>query len=321
MRIALPAEVATAAFHRRSSNAAVTRLSGETMGTSWSVLAVGATSHLRDEIERVLARVVADMSHWEATSALSRFNASAVGQWQALPAGFAHVLAVALEIAETSGGAFDPAMGRLADLWGFGPAGPAGFPLDRDLAAILGQSGRRWIEQDRANARRLSDATLDFSGIAKGYAVDAVAAVLLGLELNDFLVEIGGELRGQGIRPDGQPWWVDLEQPAGFQTAPLRIALHDLSVATSGDTQRAFEHDGRRYSHTLDPRTGRPIANGVVSVSVLHASCMMADAWATALTVLGAEGMTLAERSGLAVRMLIEGAAEMLTPRLASMIG
>ncbi len=290
------------------------------MGTSWSVRAVDPPAELRAEIQGVLARVVAEMSHWEPGSNLSRFNRAEPGRWQPLPPGFAHVLAAGLAIADASGGAFDPAMGALADLWGFGPTGPQPFPADEAVAEALARSGRRHIEQDGARARRTAPAALDFSGIAKGYAVDVVAERLRGLGLSDFLVEIGGELRGEGIKPDGQPWWVDCEAVPGVAAAPLRIALHGLSIATSGDYRRGFELDGRRYAHTIDPRSGRPLENHVASVSVIHASCMHADAWATALGVLGPAGMVLAECEGLAVRMLVRGGGEYLSPMLKAMI-
>ncbi|WP_184086236.1 FAD:protein FMN transferase [Sphingomonas xinjiangensis] len=277
---------------------------------------------LKAEIEAVLARIVAEMSHWEPGSALSRFNRSEPGRWQPLPPAFAHVLAAALAVAEASEGAFDPAMGLLADLWGFGPGGKRdGVPSGAEIAEALAGSGRRQIEQDGRRARRLARAALDFSGIAKGHAVDALAERLRGLGLADFLVEIGGELRGEGIKPDGQPWWVDLEPAPGVASTPIRVALHGLSVATSGDYRRSFHHAGQDYAHTLDPRTGRPLTNGVASVTVLHPNCMLADAWATALTVLGPNGMALAAREGLAVHMAVRRHGERLSPRLEAMLG
>lgn len=290
------------------------------MGTSWSVRAVDPPAELRAEIHGVLARIVAEMSHWEPGSNLSRFNRAEPGRWQPLPPGFARVLAAGRAIAEASDGAFDPAMGALADLWGFGPAGPQPFPPDEAVAEALARCGHRQIEQDGTRARRTGPAALDFSGIAKGYAVDTVAERLRGFGLADFLVEIGGELRGAGIKPDGQPWWVDCEAVPGVAAAPLRVALHGLSIATSGDYRRGFDANGRRYAHTIDPRTGRPLDNGVASVSVLHTSCMHADAWATALGVLGPAGMALAEREGLAVRMLIRGGGEHVSPALQAML-
>ncbi|MCJ8157255.1 FAD:protein FMN transferase [Sphingomonas sp. LaA6.9] len=286
-------------------------LQGLTMGTSWSVRLVARPSGVADAmqgIERVLDRVVAQMSNWETGSDISRFNRSTPGTWLLPPPEFLTVLDAALEIARLSDGAFDPAIGALVDLWGFGPAGPRKTPpADDAVADALARSGWRRIEHDMAalRARRTATAALDFSGIAKGFAVDRVSEWLAGQGLVHHLVEIGGELRGSGLKPDGQPWWVDLEAPPGVAVPVNRVALHGLSVATSGDYRRWFEHDGRRHAHSLDPRTGRPIANGVASVTVLHPSCMLADAWATALTVLGTEaGLALAEAQGLAARII-----------------
>lgn len=271
-------------------------------------------------IERVLDGVVRQMSHWAPDSDLSRFNRAAPDRWHPLPSDLSDVLAAALQVAHASGGAFDPAMGRLVDLWGFGPPGR------RDdappLAEIRAAQGGR-VEHDSAGkmARRTATAALDFSGIAKGHAVDAVARALRDAGHRDFLVEIGGELLGDGVKPDGQPWWVDLAPLPGIAT--VRIALHGLSVATSGADQRNFTVDGRRYSHTLDPRTGGPIANGVVQVSVIHANCMLADAWATALTVLGPDALAVAKREKLAMhRVWREGGVlrEEMSPALEAML-
>lgn len=301
----------------------MTGFGGATMGTSWSVRIAALPGRLAETIEpaihAVLDRIVAQMSQWEPESDLSRFNRAAPGMWHTLPPEFAHVLGAARDVAARSGGAFDPAMGALADRWGFGPSGP------RTAAPDGAPSGERRIdfEPTLLRARRSVAAALDFSGIAKGYAVDAVAARLRDLGLADFLVEIGGELSGHGIKPDGQPWWVDLEQAPGVAVRPIRVALHGLAIATSGDYRRHFEADGRRYAHTLDPRTGAPLANGVASATVLHAECMLADAWATALTVLGPEaGAIVAEREGLAMHMVVrEGRGrEILSPAFAAML-
>lgn len=323
MRIAIPPGLSPAAFHRRRAGAPVAACAGETMGTTWSARIVDPPADIASRVQTELDRVVAEMSHWEPESALSRFNRSEPGRWQPLPAGFATVLAAAREVAEKSGGAFDPAMGALIDLWGFGPPGPrAGIPADSDIAAAI--CGLAHIEQDGRRARRTAPATLDLSGIAKGHGVDRVAEMLRSMGLADFLVEIGGELRGEGIKPDGQPWWVDLEPVPGSALPPIRAALHGLSVATSGDYRRSFSHAGRDYAHTLDPRTRRPVANGVASVTVLHPCCMLADAWATGLGVLGSDALDLAAREGLAVHMVVRGAtgfAEHLSPALGAMLG
>ncbi|MDO6416696.1 FAD:protein FMN transferase [Sphingomonas sp. BIUV-7] len=288
------------------------------MGTGWRVR-LARPPHLdpaalRRDILARLAGLVAEMSQWEPDSHLSRFNRAPAGSWADLPPDFATVIACALAIAEQSDGAFDPTLGRAAALLGFGASVPAGD----DLAAAQAESGWRRLTFDPA-ARRLRQPGglwLDLSGIAKGYAVDAVAALLAERGIRHFLVEIGGELVGRGVRPDGEPWWVALESPPGMRLAPLHIALHELAVATSGDY--------RRGAHTIDPATGRPLAAGVISVSVIHESAMLADGWATALTTLGpARGIALATEKRIAARIVIRAGPrpiEHLSPAFAAML-
>lgn len=261
------------------------------MGTSWSLLAVAPPARAAEGVQAALDLVVAQMSQWEPESNLSRFNRAAPGQWHDVPGELACVVAASLDIARKSGGAFDAGLGRVTEAWGFGSGGSV-------AAASLGQVPEasyrpeaRTIDYDpaRRRIRRSEGAALDLSGIAKGYGVDLAAEWLLANDIRHFLIEVGGELRGEGIRPDGQPWWVDVEMPPTSSVPAWRIALHDLSIATSGNYRRGFSADGTYYSHSFDPQTGRPIVNGVSSVTVLHRNCMMADGWATALTVLGAE--------------------------------
>lgn len=287
------------------------------MGTSWSARIVDAPPGCADAIEAVLARVIAQMSNWEAASDISRFNAAPIGMWQPLPGDMLTVLRAGLDIARISDGAFDPAIGRMVARWGFGPAG---------LSCAPAAAGAPWraIELDGGRARRLADVTLDFSGIAKGFAVDAVAQALRDLGVVSFLVEIGGELRGDGVKPDIQPWWVDVAPPPGLPLPVLRVALCGLAIATSGDYHRFREEGARRLSHSIDPATGTPIANDVASVTVLHDSAMLADAWATAITILGPDrGMALATRHGLAACLIRRdgaGGVEYMTPALAAML-
>jgi thiamine biosynthesis lipoprotein len=288
------------------------------MGTSWSAHLVDPPAHCLAAIEAVLARIIDQMSNWEADSTISRFNRAPVGEWMTLPADMLTVLRAGLEIAQLSGGAFDPAIGHVVDQWGFGPAN-----LSRP-APQLDSSPWQAIALEGDKARRLADVALDFSGIAKGFAVDVVAAELRTLGVASFLIEIGGELRGEGVKPDSQPWWVDVEPPPGLTVPVLRIALCDLSVATSGDYRR-FRMDGEaRLSHSIDPARGTPIAPGVASVTVLHERAMLADAWATAITVLGPnQGMALATRHALPARLVLRtrgGAQEYMTPALAAML-
>lgn len=297
-------------------------LAGEALGTSWSVRYVAAPGiapqAIRSAIERRLAEIVAEMSQWAPGSVLSAFNRSAAGAWTPIGRDFAAVLAVALDIAARTNGAFDPTHGRAAALLGYGAQVPAGPPSEEELDAAFADAGRQRLgyDPDTSRIRQPGGLWLDLSGIGKGFAVDAVANLLAGMGIEDALVEIGGELIGRGIKPDGQPWWVDLEAPPGAVLPSIRVALHELAVATSGDYVRG--------AHTLDPRTGRPLPARVGAVSVVADSAMLADAWATALTVLGPEaGAEVAAREGLAARILWrdgESMRETLSPAFAAML-
>jgi thiamine biosynthesis lipoprotein len=286
------------------------------MGTGWNLRIASPPAAAAQGVQAALDRVVAQMSQWEEDSDLSRFNRTRTGHWVMLPAEFAVVLKAALEVSHASGGAFDATMGALVDLWGFGSGRrPAAAPPEALTAAILAEKGHVEFDSPGLRARRIGQARLDFSGIAKGFGVDLAADWLLSQGSRHFLLEVGGELRGHGLHPDGQPWWVDIEQPPGSAPAPpMRVALHELAIATSGDYRRWLDVDGARFGHTLDPRTGRPVENELRSVTVLHRSCMLADAWATALGVLGAEaGLAMAEAHGLAAHLGAQGGEWMST--------
>ena len=303
--------------------AAIRDLRGLTMGTSWSVRLVESTmpgragsADLQQGLQQQLDLVVAQMSHWSDASDLGRFNRAEPGSWHSLPAAFCEVLGFAMHVSQASGGAYDPCAGALVNLWGFGPReryDEPGFlpPKDDTLALLLSQRQRRRLQLDlpARRARQPGGLQLDLSAVAKGYGVDRLARYLDSQGIGHYLVEVGGELRGAGSKPDGQPWWVMLEQVDGADAAKhppeLLLALHGLSVATSGDYRRFFQDGTVRFSHTIDPRSGMPIANQLASVTVVHQQCMAADAWSTALTVLGPDaGMALAEEQGLAARFL-----------------
>lgn len=282
MRLAVPLEIDASCFADWRQGLPVIEIGGETMGTTWRVR-LGAPPNfdptaLRAAIETRLEDILEQMSHWRADSLLARFNRAADGEWFALPRDFAQVMRAALVVAEKSGGAFDPAIGALVDIWGHGPVATTAPPTSDRIETARAVSGftRLVYDADTVRLRQPGGLKLDLSGIAKGFSVDALAAVVTSSGFANALIEIGGELVGRGLRPDGDPWWVDLETPARG-IAPFRIALHQMAVATSGDYVR-----GR---HTIDPRTGVPIEHAM-AVSVLHESAMMADAWATALSVL-----------------------------------
>jgi len=280
----------------------VTTLHGRTMGTTWTVKIAGlcpGPAVVRAAIVARLGGLVAQLSHWERDSEISRYNRAAAGARVTIGDDFAAVMARALAIADLSGGAFDPALGQAADSWGFGPR----------LQAIAPQ-GRGWrdLVLDGDTLLQPGGVQLDLSGVAKGYAVDAVTALLAEPGLTSCLVEIGGEMFGSGLKPDGQPWWAQIEPPGGAMKARIMVALPGWGLATSGDYRRFHDRAGLRLSHTLDPATSAPVRGEVASVSVLAGDCMSADAWATALTVLGKEdGPALADLHGLAALFLLRG--------------
>jgi len=303
-------------------------LSGLTMGTGWSAKFVAPEGYdqkyVRSAIQDVLDGVSAEMSTWIADSAISKYNQAAAGTWHSLPADFHTVLEYSLCLASETGGAFDPTVGALVDLWGFGPSGAPEHAPATDVVSSA-QAGWRSVSLENGRGiRQPGGVRLDLSGVAKGFAVDRVSERLASLGFRNHLVEIGGELCGRGMKSDGSPWWVAVEQPQNGPAPEIVIALHELSVATSGDAQRTVERDGVRWSHTIDPRSRRPVSDEVASVTVVHRSCMFADALATAITVLGpAEGMAFAVERGIAVRMVTRGpdvCREHMTPALDEML-
>lgn len=292
------------------------QLAGETMGTTWQVCLYGSAevaAAARASVEQTLRLVVRQMSHWEPGSDLSRFNAAAPGTPVALPEPLFGLLQRAQRIAALSEGAFDPAAGALVRRWGFGPDRARLDPEFRipdaaEIATLRDRGGwqRLRLEPVTRQVVQPGGLELDLSAIAKGYAVDLVSERLVRDGCVSHLVEIGGELRAAGLKPDAQPWWVALEQPvadAGLDEA--LVALCDRAIATSGSHRRWFEHSGRRYAHTLDPRRGSLVDNDLVSVTVLGEECWHADAVSTALMVMGADqGREFADRHGFAMRVV-----------------
>ena len=287
------------------------QVNGAVMGTTWNLtyLSSGTSADaaaVHRGVQAELDAVNAALSTYLDDSEISRFNADHGADWIALSADFLTVLEAALQVGRQSGGAYDVTIAPLVDLWGFGPGGPVTSPPAAErIELLLAQVGQRHLELDtgRGAARKLSPVSVDFSSLAKGYAVDRAAAWLLQQGIENFLLEVGGEMRLSGLSARGDAWRVAIEQPLPDRRDPAAVVvLSDLAVATSGDYRNYFEIDGRRYSHTLDPRTGRPVEHDLVSVTVVHPSAMLADAWATALAVLGeGAGRTVARDRGLAV--------------------
>lgn len=299
-------------------------LAGPTMGTSYSVrlhkgLRERSPVLLQQRVEGILQRITEALSTYDPQSEVSRFNRARRTGWTAVSHDTATVVAEALRISALTGGAFDVTVGPLVELWGFGPGGRApATPGPEAIAAARASVGFRYLGA-RAGPPELRKGlpalSLDLSGIAQGYAVDEVAAYLEGLGVERYLVEIGGEVRAEGTNARGEPWRIGIERPAGGERRVQRmVQLGGQALATSGDYRDYFEREGRRYSHTIDPRSGRPVGHGLASVSVIRPAAMEADALATALMVLGPEaGLALAERAVIAAYFIVregEGLAE-----------
>lgn len=288
-----------------------TLLHGETMGTDWSLEAVappGITDGmLRTALEDVYAGLKAQISQWDEDSDLSRFNRAAPGSRHQLRTEFAFVLDCALQIARASSGAFDPTIGGASELWGFGYTAVPGERPSKEVAASTRVFDWRDVEVSE-NGRVLlqpGGLTLDFSGIGKGFAVDAGVSALNKMGAHHLLLNIGGELRASGLQHDGLPWWVDLEIPPASSAPSARIGLLGWSIATSGNYCRRRSASGKSWGHTIEPATGLPLADEILSVTVLHPGCMQADALATAITVLGpVEGQVFADGNGIPARLV-----------------
>ena len=344
-RLLIPTGMKPADVRASRIDVPVRRLSGATMGTGWSLAFAAPDSVTNNAVitalEETFALVIQQMSNWEPASDLCRFNREA--GWHDLKPDFFTVLSRALQIAELTNGAYNPALGARMDMLGFGPAPSAHPGESRDpgphapAPADLNPGFRRdernkaqsWRDIQLAPAARRAlqpgGLALDLSSIAKGQAVDLCAARLHALGIPSFLMEIGGEFVGEGVKPDAQPWWVQLElsdlAPAPGEPPHTDLALVNLAIATSGDFVR--RRDG--ISHLLDGRTGAPIRGDLSGVAVMHASCMDADAWATALFALGAEqGMAMADAQGLAAVFATrtpEGTRSRLSSKAADMLG
>lgn len=289
----------------------VVRLSGETMGTTFNITAIGEDldeNALASSVQETLAEVNAKMSNWDPNSEVSVFSASSSTDPVSISAEFAHVIAAANDVHEKSGGTFDVTLGPLIELWGFGPRKPEDpVPSDTEIQAALssvGQARLLTLDQDAGTlAKAAPKVGINLSAIAKGYGIDAVAETLAAADIEDYMVEIGGDLVAKGENDKGESWRIGIEKPeSGAQSIQMVVPVADLGMATSGDYKNFFEQDGVRYSHIIDPTTGRPITHRTTSVTVLAENAMMADAWATAMLALGQEnGLKLAEESGLAV--------------------
>lgn len=301
---------------------ALTLVQGEALGTTWTVKVVSPEGPPPDEaavrtlVDAQLALVDAQMSTWRPDSELSRFNAHDSSEPFPISPEHAEVLRHALAVHAASEGAFDVTVRPLVRRWGFGAGGDASAPPPGEdeleaLRQVIGSERLSLTESTLSKA--VPQVEVDLSAIAKGYAVDLVSDALTDAGMVHHMVEVGGEVQARGQNKRSEPWRIAVERPATGLPLERRIeevvALSDLAMATSGDYRDYREVDGVRVSHTVDPRTGRPIRHALASVTVLHERCVLADAWATALNVLGPEeGLAVAEREGLAVLLLVRHA-------------
>ena len=284
---------------------------GSTMGTSYNVKFADISENvdpnvLAREVDAVLQSVNQRMSTYLADSELSQFNAAEPGQWTTLSDHTLKVVRESRRLHTVTGRAFDPTIGPLVDLWGFGPeGGPDQVPTEKDIAATIKTIGFDGVElhSEQPKIRKhASGVGMDFSGVAKGYAVDLVAQHLERSGVDNYLVEVGGELRSNGTSPNGRPWRVGIEKPVpGSRDIQQVVELQGRAMATSGNYRIFFEQNGRRYSHIVDPTTGRPVDHDLASVTVIAPTTLEADALSTAMLVLGPEkGMALAAERDIA---------------------
>lgn len=287
---------------RRSTD--LVTLSGPAMGSRWTArLAAPAPSGLAAALAAAVARIEAQASLWRPESDLSRLNAAPLGRWVTIPTDLMALLRLSLEIGRETGGLFDIAMGGLAAAWGFGAARGEVRPAAMRAPLRAPGATAAALELDPAGARVRKHAalTLTLDGIAKGHAVDAMAEVAAAAGVEATLLGLDGEMRALGLRPDGRPWAIAVEAPRpGLRAARGMIEIADTALASSGDYRHFVRVGAHRVSHTMNPRSGLP-ATGVSGVTVLHASCARADAWATALMILPqAAGEPLARAHGIA---------------------
>ena len=288
--------------------------SGPTMGTTYTVKFfttkdVNNASDLKDEVDAALVRVNKLMSTYDPNSELSKFNQLPEGQSAMVSEDMAYVIDKALLISEMSDGEYDVTIGPLVNLWGFGPGKREDkVPSQAMIDEAKSRVGYQHLKLDGRRLTKEKDIYVDLSSIAKGYGVDVVAKVLQDRGIDSYLVEVGGEIASKGLKQDGAPWRIAIESPAGGHDIAERIiSVTDVAVATSGDYRNYFEKNGVRYSHTINPITGRPITHKLVSVTVVDKTTTMADGIATAITVLGPDkGFEFAQKNGIAAYLLVK---------------
>ncbi len=293
-------------------------LDGPTMGTFYSIKIVSHdlistgndSSTLHHGIDSLLHLINQQMSTYQKNSELSLFNQYRGNDWFPVSQDLCMVIEKSLRISKISGGAFDVTVGPLVNLWGFGPEERVELiPTEAEI-----QERKKLVGYDKlevqfsppALKKKIPEMYCDLAAIAKGYAVDKVGEYLENHQIKNYIIEIGGEVKVSGKNHLGARWKIGIATPDDQYGIQKVILLENMAVATSGDYRNYFEKDGIRYSHTIDPHSGRPITHQLASVTVVHDSCMVADGLATAINVLGPDkGYQLAQQLNLAVFMII----------------
>jgi len=301
---------------QRETTPETLKFAGQTMGTTWSVIMRPGSAEvdgvvLQQRLQQRLDQINRLMSTYDPVSELSRFNRLVSTDWYPVSEDTARVIAVSQEVSALSGGAFDISVGPLVELWGFGAAQrKESIPTQEQISHNLARVGYKNIElrkEPTAIRKHIPELQIDLSAVAKGYAVDALAEILEQQGFSNYLLEIGGELRISGQRGDGNPWQIAIEKPLeGEREVAAIFPLTNTALATSGNYRNFFLENGQRYSHTIDPVSGKPVRHKLASVTVLDETCARADALATALMVMGEEkGRQLCEENHIAAYFLI----------------
>ncbi|WP_424942093.1 FAD:protein FMN transferase [Aliiroseovarius crassostreae] len=298
------------AFAACKPSTAFYKITGLTMGTTYNVVARdpenGVTeAEVQTAIDGALAQVNQQMSNWDPRSEISRFNTQNGTAPVQVSAELAEVMQAAEQVNLASDGRFDTTIGPLIELWGFGAPGAQATPAEAQIADAQRRSGHTNTLKVAGSSlqKTRTDAQIYLAAIGKGYGADAVGKALETLGVSDYMVEIGGDLYAAGRNPSGQPWQIGIEKPAALSGGMQDVVgISGLGLASSGDYRNYYEKDGQRYSHIIDPKTGRPITHKTASATVLADNAMLADAWSTAMLILGRErGLEVAKAHDIAV--------------------
>lgn len=288
--------------------------SGPTMGTTYTVKLytnekIKDASFIKDVIDAELRLVNKTMSTYDSTSELSLLNKAPIKEQITVSSDLGFLIKGALQVSHDSGGAYDITVGPLANLWGFGPQKqPDRVPSNQEIDAAKKRVGYQYLLLEDDQLIKSEDVYIDLSSIAKGFGVDKVANRLNDFGVESYLIEIGGEIITKGVKEDGSSWRIAIEKPSGGHSVAQKIIdLNNVAVATSGDYRNYFEKNGIRYSHLINPKSGKPITHRLVSVTVIANSAAEADSYSTAINILGPEkGLEFAESKALPVYMLVK---------------